>query len=146
MGNALSVGSPTRDEPIRQRRRSGSFKQFLIAFVVSYLIGYLVNLILIWRVLAARALTERLGEAFIPGVLIVLSCLSYWVLLTVFAVALAQQPQGPPDPAEGDRRLQRERRGPGACRGAGGRCSDPGARADRADLDLMPSSPGRGRL
>jgi hypothetical protein len=30
---------------------------------------------LIWRVLAARALTERLGEAFIPGVLIVLSCL-----------------------------------------------------------------------
>ena len=84
---------PTRDEPIRQRRQSGSLKQFLIAFVVSYLIGYLVNLMLIWRVLAARALTERLGEAFIPGVLIVLSCLSYWVLLTVFAVALAQQPK-----------------------------------------------------
>jgi hypothetical protein len=56
-------------------------------------IGYLVNFMLIWRVLAARALTERLGEAFIPGVLIVLSCLSYWVLLTVFAVALAQQPK-----------------------------------------------------
>jgi hypothetical protein len=93
VGNVLSVGLPTRDEPIRQRRRSGSLKQFLIAFVVSYLIGYLVNLMLIWRVLAARALTERLGEAFIPGVLIVLSCLSYWVLLTVFAVALAQQPK-----------------------------------------------------
>jgi hypothetical protein len=76
VGNVLSVGLPTRDEPIRQRRRSGSLKQFLIAFVVSYLIGYLVNLMLIWRVLAARALTERLGEAFIPGVLIVLSCLS----------------------------------------------------------------------
>jgi hypothetical protein len=93
VGNVLSVWLPTRDEPIRQRRRSGSLKQFLIAFVVSYLIGYLVNLMLIWRVLAARALTERLGEAFIPGVLIVLSCLSYWVLLTVFAVALAQQPK-----------------------------------------------------
>ena len=93
VGNVLSVWLPTRDEPIRQRRRSGSLKQFLIAFVVSYLIGYLVNLMLIWRVLAARALTERLGEAFIPGVLIVLSCLTYWVLLTVFAVALAQQPK-----------------------------------------------------
>jgi hypothetical protein len=44
-------------------------------------------------VLAARALTERLGEAFIPGALIVLSCVSMWVLLTVFAVALAQQPK-----------------------------------------------------
>jgi hypothetical protein len=48
---------------------------------------------LIWRVFAARALTERLGAAFIPGVLIVLSCLGMWVLLTVFAVALAQQPK-----------------------------------------------------
>ena len=48
---------------------------------------------LVWRVLAARALTERLGEAFIPGALIVLSCISMWVLLTVFAVALAQQPK-----------------------------------------------------
>ena len=93
VGNVLSIWLPTRDEPIRQRRQSGSLKQFLVAFVVSYLIGYLVNLMLIWRVLAARALTERLGEAFIPGVLIVLSCLSYWVLLTVFAVALAQQPK-----------------------------------------------------
>ena len=48
---------------------------------------------LVWRVLAARALTERMGQAFIPGVLIVLSCLSTWILLTVFAVALAQQPK-----------------------------------------------------
>ena len=37
--------------------------------------------------------TERLGAAFIPGVLIVLSCVVTWVLLTVFAVALAQQPK-----------------------------------------------------
>jgi hypothetical protein len=93
VGNVLSIWLPTRDEPIRKRRESGSLKQFLIAFAASMLIGYLVNLMLIWRVLAARALTERLGEAFIPGVLIVLSCLSYWVLLTVFAVALAQQPK-----------------------------------------------------
>jgi hypothetical protein len=44
-------------------------------------------------VLAARALTERLGSAWIPGVLIVLSCISMWILLTVFAVALSQQPK-----------------------------------------------------
>ena len=93
VGNVLSVWLPTRDEPIRQRRQSGSLKQFLIAFAASIAIGYLVNFMLIWRVFAARALTERLGEAYIPGVLIVLSCLSMWILLTVFAVALAQQPK-----------------------------------------------------
>ena len=48
---------------------------------------------LVWRVFAARALTERLGTAIIPGILIVLSCIGMWVLLTVFAVALAQQPK-----------------------------------------------------
>ena len=93
VGNVLSIWLPTRDEPIRQRRQSGSLKQFLIAFTVAYLIGYLVNLMLVWRVFAARALTERLGTAIIPGILIVLSCIGMWVLLTVFAVALAQQPK-----------------------------------------------------
>jgi hypothetical protein len=93
VGNVLSIWLPTRDEPILKRRQSGSLKQFLIAFGASYAVGYLVNLMLIWRVFAARALTERLGSAWIPGVLIVLSCLTMWVLLTVFAVALAQQPK-----------------------------------------------------
>jgi hypothetical protein len=92
-GNVLSIWLPTRDEPLLQRRRSGSLKQFLIAFVASFLIGYLVNAMLIWRVFAARALTERLGSAWIPGVFIVLSCVAMWVLLTVFAIALAQQPK-----------------------------------------------------
>ena len=93
VGNVLSIWLPSRDEPIRQRRQSGSLKQFLIAFTVAYLIGYLVNFMLIWRVYAAQALTERLGTAIIPAILIVLSCISMWILLTVFAVALAQQPK-----------------------------------------------------
>jgi hypothetical protein len=93
VGNVLSIWLPTRDEPIRQRRQSGSLKQFLIAFTAAYLIGYLVNFMLIWRVYAAQALTQRLGTAIIPAILIVLSCISMWVLLTVFAVALAQQPK-----------------------------------------------------
>jgi hypothetical protein len=93
VGNVMSIWLPTRDEPILKRRQSGSLKQFLIALAASFAIGYLVNFMLVWRVLAARALVERLGEAVIPGVLIVLSCASMWVLLTVFAVALAQQPK-----------------------------------------------------
>jgi hypothetical protein len=93
VGNVLSVWLPSRDEPIRKRRESGSLKQFLFALAASYAIGYLVNFMLVWRVLAARALTERLGEAYIPGLLIVLSCVAMWILLTVFAVALAQQPK-----------------------------------------------------
>jgi hypothetical protein len=93
VGNVMSIWLPTRDEPILKRRQSGSLKQFLIALAASFAIGYLVNFMLVWRVLAARALVERLGEAFIPGLLIVLSCASMWVLLTVFAVALAQRPK-----------------------------------------------------
>ena len=140
VGNVLSVWLPSRDEPIRQRRQSGSLKQFLIAFAASYVIGYLVNFMLIWRVFAARALTERLGEAFIPGVLIVLSCVSMWVLLTVFAVALAQQPKV-------RRTLQKEiadytgqRRGPRLRRRTGRRGSRAGDRGGAADLDLRRSA------
>jgi hypothetical protein len=93
VGNVLSIVLPSRDEPIRQRKQSGSLKQFIIAFVVSYGIGYLVNAMLVWRVFAARELTERLGNAIIPAILIVLSSAFMWILLTVLAVALSQQPK-----------------------------------------------------
>jgi small-conductance mechanosensitive channel len=93
VGNVLSIVLPSRDEPIRQRRQSGSLKQFIIAFVVSYAIGYLVNAMLIWRVFAAQELTQRLGNAIIPAILIVLSSAFMWILLTVLAVALSQQPK-----------------------------------------------------
>jgi hypothetical protein len=73
--------------------QSGSLKQFLIAFTVSYLIGYLVNLMLIWRVFAAQELAARLGSVLIPAILVVLSSAVMWLLLTVFAIALAQQPK-----------------------------------------------------
>jgi hypothetical protein len=60
---------------------------------VSYLIGYLVNLMLLWRVFAAQQLAERLGGVVIPAVLVILSSVAMWFLLTVFAMALAQQPK-----------------------------------------------------
>ncbi|MGS0686368.1 hypothetical protein ACVBEQ_14670 [Nakamurella sp. GG22] len=93
VGNILSVALPSRDEPIRKRRQSGSLKQFVIAFVVSYLIGYLVNGMLVWRAFAAQELTAKLGSALLPSVLILVSSAFMWILLTVFAVALAQQPK-----------------------------------------------------
>jgi hypothetical protein len=60
---------------------------------VSYVIGYLVNLMFLWRVFAAQQLASRLGEVIIPAILIVLSSVSMWLLLTVVAVALSQQPK-----------------------------------------------------
>jgi hypothetical protein len=93
VGNVLSVLLPIRDEPIRNRKQSGSLKQFLIAFTVAYLIGYLVNLMLIWRVFAAQELASRLGEVVIPAILVVLSSVAMWFLMTIFAVALSQQPK-----------------------------------------------------
>jgi hypothetical protein len=93
VGNVLSILLPIRDEPILRRKQSGSLKQFVIAFTVSYLIGYLVNLMFLWRVFAAQELTSRLGSALIPAALILLSSITMWLLLTVFAVALSQQPR-----------------------------------------------------
>jgi hypothetical protein len=93
VGNVLSILLPIRDEPIRKRRQSGSLKQFLIAFAVAYGVGYLVNAMLVWRVFAAQDLAQRLGEAVIPAILVVISGIFMWFLLTVFAVALSQQPK-----------------------------------------------------
>jgi hypothetical protein len=93
VGNVLSVLLPIRDEPIKNRKQSGSLKQFLIAFAVSYAIGYLVNIMLLWRVFAARELASRLGGVVIPVILIILSSAAMWILLTIFAVALSQQPK-----------------------------------------------------
>ncbi|MFF4595946.1 hypothetical protein [Amycolatopsis sp. NPDC001319] len=101
VGNVLSIALPNRDEPLLKRRKTGTLKQFLIALGVASAVGYLVNFMLVWRVLAARALTERLDAVVLPAIAIVLSCVVMWVLLTVFAIALAQQPAV-------RRRLQRE--------------------------------------
>ncbi|MGW4488375.1 hypothetical protein ACWEOE_31585 [Amycolatopsis sp. NPDC004368] len=101
VGNVLSIALPNRDEPLLKRRKTGTLRQFLIAFAVASVVGYAVNFMLVWRALAARTLTERLGNVWVPGIAILLSCVVMWVLLTVFAIALAQQPKV-------RRRLQRE--------------------------------------
>ncbi|WP_433782609.1 hypothetical protein ACQPX6_22395 [Actinomycetospora sp. CA-101289] len=93
VGNILSVVVPIRDEPIRNRRRSGTLKPFLVAFTVAYLVGYLVNIMLLLRVFAAQELAQRMGSVVLPAILIVLSSIGMWILLTIFAVALSQQPK-----------------------------------------------------
>jgi hypothetical protein len=93
VGNVLSIVLPSRDEPIKQRRQSGSLKQFIIAFVVAYFIGYLVNAMLVWRVFAAQELTQRLGNALLPAIIVIFSSAFMWILLTIVAVALSQNPK-----------------------------------------------------
>jgi hypothetical protein len=93
VGNVLSVIAPIRDEPILHRRRDGTLKQFAIVFAVSYAIGYLVNIMLLWRVFAAQEWATRLGSAILPAIFVIASSVTMWTLLTIVAVALSQQPK-----------------------------------------------------
>jgi hypothetical protein len=93
VGNVLSVVVPIRDEPILHRRRDGTLRQFALVFAVSYVIGYLVNIMLLWRVFAAQEWASRLGSAVLPAIFVILSSVGMWVLLTIVAVALSQQPK-----------------------------------------------------
>ena len=93
VGNVLSVVVPVRDEPILNRRKSGTLKPFVVAFTVAYVVGYLVNLMLLLRVFAAQELAQRLGSVVLPAILIVVSSVVMWLLLTIVAVALSQQPK-----------------------------------------------------
>ena len=109
VGNVLSIVLPSRDEPIKQRRQSGSLKQFIIAFVVAYFIGYLVNAMLVWRVFAAQELTQRLGNALLPVA-------DHHRLQRLHVDPaddrrgrVVAEPEGAPGHAEGDHRLQGQR-------------------------------------
>jgi hypothetical protein len=93
VGNIVSIVLPSRDEPLRRRKQSGSLKQFIIAFIVSYLIGYLVNGMLFWRILAAKELSDRLGSSLLPSLAIIVSSTFMWIVLTIVAVALSQNPK-----------------------------------------------------
>ncbi|MHC1559022.1 hypothetical protein ACR9E3_08695 [Actinomycetospora sp. C-140] len=93
VGNVLSILFPIRDEPIWHRRKDGTLKQFAVVFAVSYVIGYLVNIMLVWRVFAAQEWAERLGSSVLPAIFVIISSIGMWILLTVLAVALSQQPK-----------------------------------------------------
>lgn len=92
VGNVLSVARPLRHEPITARFHDGTFVPFLVSFAVSYGVGYVVNLMLLWRVWAQRSAIAELGGPWIPVLLTIGSATVVWVLLTVVAVALADRP------------------------------------------------------
>jgi hypothetical protein len=48
---------------------------------------------LLWRVFAAQEWAARLGSAVLPAIFVILSSVAMWVLLTIVAVALSQQPK-----------------------------------------------------
>jgi hypothetical protein len=93
VGNVLSVVSPLRVEPLKARFKDGTLKPFLLSFVVSYVLGLGVNLMLTWRVWAKQSMIDELGGVTLPVLMLVLSGLLLYLLLTVLAVNLADQPR-----------------------------------------------------
>jgi len=93
IGNVLSVLSPLRVEPLKERFKDGTWKPFLLSFAVSYVVGLGVNLMLTWRVWAKQSMIEDLGGPWVPTLMLIASALSAYLLLTVLAVGLADQPR-----------------------------------------------------
>ena len=112
VGNVLSIWLPTRDEPIRKRRESGSLKQFLIAFAASYLDR------LPGQLHARLAGARRPGADRAAGGGVHPGCADRAELPQHVGAAdrvrggARAAAEGPPHAAEGDRRLSGERRGP----------------------------------
>ena len=66
IGNVLSVLSPLRVEPLKDRFHDGTLKPFLLSFAISYVVGLGVNLMLTWRVWAKRSMIEEMGGLWVP--------------------------------------------------------------------------------
>ena len=93
VGNVLSVVYPLRHEPATARLHDGTWKPYLLTFVVSYGVGLTVNLMIYWRLWARQAANYHLtGGAWVAFILVLASSVLSWLLLTVFAVACSQQP------------------------------------------------------
>ena len=93
VGNVLSVVLPSRDEPIRQAkavRQPQAVHHRVRGRVLHRLPG---QRMLVWRIFAAQELAKRLGSALLPAIIIIVSSAFMWILLTIVAAALAQQPK-----------------------------------------------------
>lgn len=93
IGNVLSVLSPLRVEPLKDRLHDGTLKPFLLSFAISYVVGLGVNLMLTWRVWAKKSMIEEMGGLWVPVVMLIVSAFITYLLLTVVAVSLADQPR-----------------------------------------------------
>ena len=91
VGNVLSVTLPVRDVSLKRHFKEHTIRTFVVAFGISWAIGYGVNAVLIWRYLAARQLAERWDSPLLAGVWFVAGGVLIWLLLTVMAVAILNQ-------------------------------------------------------
>lgn len=94
VGNVLSVLYPLRHEPVSARLRDGTWKPFLFSFALSYGVGLTVNLMIFWRLWSRQtASAELVGGEWAAFALVLLSAMTSWVLLTVFAIACSREPR-----------------------------------------------------
>ena len=94
VGNVLSVLYPLRHEPISARLHDSTWKPYLFSFALSYGVGLSVNLMIFWRLWSRQtAATELSGGEWAAFLLVLLSALASWVLLTVFAVTCSREPR-----------------------------------------------------
>jgi len=94
VGNMLSVLYPLRHEPISARLHDSTWKPYLFSFALSYGVGLSVNLMIFWRLWSRQtAATELSGGEWAAFLLVLLSALASWVLLTVFAVTCSREPR-----------------------------------------------------
>ncbi|KAA0095927.1 ABC transporter permease [Mycolicibacterium sp. P1-18] len=93
VGNALSVLYPIRHEPVSARLHDGTWKPYLFSFALSYGVGLTVNLMIFWRLWSRQtAASELAGGEWAAFLLVLLSAVASWVLLTVFAVTCSRDP------------------------------------------------------
>lgn len=94
VANVLSVVYPLRHEPVSARIHDDTWKPYLFSFAISYGVGLTVNLMIYWRLWARQtAATELVGGVWTAFVLVLLSSMVTWLLLTVLAVACSRDPQ-----------------------------------------------------
>jgi hypothetical protein len=118
IGNVLSVLSPLRVEPLKERFKDGTWKPFLLSFAISYVVGLGVNLMLTWRVWAKQSMIEEPRRSLGADADADLER-AVGLPATHRAGRRPGRPtQGPASPAPGDDRLQGSEGGAGR-RGSG---------------------------
>ncbi len=94
VGNVLSVVFPLRHEPVSARLHDGTWRPYLFSFALSYGVGLTVNLMIYWRLWSRQTAADELaGGDWAAFALVLLSALTSWALLTVFAAACGREPR-----------------------------------------------------
>ncbi|MFC3243057.1 hypothetical protein ACFOJ6_12645 [Gordonia humi] len=91
IANVLSVASPLRHEPLSARLHDGTWLPYVVSFAVSYGVGLTVNLMIFWQLWARNAASDKVaGGALTAFVLVLVSSILLWLLLTVLAATAAE--------------------------------------------------------